>query len=541
MTSHVGQIVRIEHEPSDIERPLGIVLAEDPEEYLIATITRDEQTPDHQEDSVPISGAELISGELRGTAAVRPHKSHWIPKEACRFAGKAKSEFVDKLLRIQSQFFIRTYYDFAHKSKQASFKPGISPVPVSGRVYGVHEMQALMESAFDFWLTAGRFNNAFEEKLARFLGVKHVMTAASGSSANLLALSALTSPKLGDKRLKPGDEVVTVAAAFPTTVNPILQNGFTPVFLDISIPTYNVQPDRIEEAVTEKTRAIVLAHTLGNPFDINEVLRIATKYDLWIIEDCCDALGSKFFLDPSIAAIAHAKGTLVGSFGDIATFSFYPAHHITMGEGGAVATDATQLKGILESFRDWGRDCFCPPGHDNTCGRRFEWQLGTLPRGYDHKYTYSHRGYNLKITEMQAAVGWAQMARLEEFIAVRQVNFDLLRQGLSDLEDHLILPEPTSCSQPSWFGFPVTIRKSCPVNRVDLTRHLQQRKIETRPLFAGNIIRQPYFDQERYRVVGSLENTDFAMKNTFWIGNYPGIGENQIHYMVETIKGYFEK
>jgi len=448
---------------------------------------------------------------------------------------------VDKLLRIQSAFFTRAYYDFAHKPKQASFKPGISHVPVSGRVYGAEEMQALVESALDFWLTAGRFNTAFEEKLARFLNVKHVLTAASGSSANLLALSALTSPKLGDQRLKPGDEVVTVAAAFPTTVNPILQNGFIPVFLDISIPTYNVQPDKIEEAVTDKTRAIVLAHTLGNPFDINEVLRIATKYNLWIIEDCCDALGSKFFLDPSLATVAHGKGPLIGSFGDIATFSFYPAHHITMGEGGAVATNSPELKRILESFRDWGRDCFCPPGHDNTCRRRFEWQLGTLPRGYDHKYTYSHRGYNLKITEMQAAVGWAQMARLEEFIAVRQANFDLLRQGLTDLEDHLILPEPTPCSQPSWFGFPITIRKSCPVSRVDLTRYLQERKIETRPLFAGNIIRQPYFDQERYRVVGSLENTDFVMKNTFWIGNYPGIDESRILYTLETIRGYFEK
>lgn len=541
MTSPIGRIVRVAQEPAGTARSLGIVLAEDPDEYLIATIISEAKVPEDQEDFLPISGSDLISGELSASASVRPHKSHWIPKEACLFAGEVTREFVEKLLRVQGRFFIRTYYDVAHKPRQAHFEPGISPVPVSGRVYGVHEMQALMESALDFWLTAGRFNLDFEKELARFLGVTHVLTTTSGSSANLLALSALTSPKLRERRLKPGDEILTVAAAFPTTVNPILQNGFVPVFLDISLPTYNVQPGIIEEAVTEKTRAIVLAHTLGNPFDLNEVLRVVAKYDLWLIEDCCDALGSRFFLDPSIAAVTPGKGPRVGSFGDIATFSFYPAHHITMGEGGAVATNPTPLKRILESFRDWGRDCFCLPGHDNTCGRRFDWQLGTLPRGYDHKYTYSHRGYNLKITEMQAAVGWAQMARLEEFISVRQVNFDLLRQGLLELEDHLILPEPTPCSQPSWFGFPITLRKTCQVNRVDLMRFLQQRKIETRPLFAGNILRQPYFDDQPYRVVGSLENTDFVMKSTFWIGNYPGIGESHIHYMVETIKGYFKK
>lgn len=541
MTSNVGRIVLIDSRVSGSEKALAILLGEDSSGYLIAAIGDPLETSGDRENSVTISQSDLVSGELSGAGSVCPRNAYWTRKEICKFVGEANSKFVDTLLRHQISFFIRTYYEYAHKPKNAVFKAGVSQVPVSGKVYGFPEIQALVESALDFWLTVGRFNSAFEKRFAAFLGTKHALTTNSGSSANLIALSALTSEKLGEKRLKPGDEVITVAAAFPTTVNPILQNRLIPVFLDISLPTYNIEADMLEKAISEKSRAILLAHTLGNPFDLQQVLRIAKKYDLWVIEDCCDALGSKFFLESSVPSLTHTKSNFVGSFGHMATFSFYPAHHITMGEGGALVTHSLQLKRILESFRDWGRDCFCAPGEDNTCGRRFEWQLGSLPMGYDHKYTYSHAGYNLKITEMQAAIGLAQMDRLERFIEIREQNFNLLKQGLSDLEDDLILPEPTPRSQPAWFGFPITIRETCKGNRRDLIRFLQQRNIGTRPLFAGNIIRQPYFDRERYRVVGVLKNTDFVMNNTFWIGIYPGISEMQIHYVIETIKSYFRQ
>lgn len=409
------------------------------------------------------------------------------------------------------------------------FVPGESAVPVSGKVYGAHDMQMLVDSSLDFWLTTGRFNAAFEERLSARLGVKHALTTNSGSSANLLALSSLTSHYLRGDALKPGDEVITCAAGFPTTVNPALQYGLVPVFVDIDIPTYNIVPSMIEAAVSSKTRAIMIAHTLGNPFDLAEVMRVAEKYGLWVIEDCCDALGATY----------DGKG--VGTFGDIGTLSFYPAHHITMGEGGAVFTDKPRLARVIESMRDWGRDCWCAPGMDNTCGKRFGRKLGDLPRGYDHKYTYGHAGYNLKITDMQAAVGLAQMDRLEEFIAARKRNFALLIEGLKPLENVMILPEATPNSNPSWFGFPITLREDAGFAREDLTRHLDKKKIGTRLLFGGNLIRQPYMKGREYRVAGDLTNANIVTDRTFWVGLYPGLSPDHIAYMVDTITGFVRR
>lgn len=418
-------------------------------------------------------------------------------------------------------------YARRHHAPRA-FVPGESPVPVSGKVYGAEDMQALVDSSLDFWLTTGRFNTAFEERLSARLGVRHALTTNSGSSANLLALSSLTSHYLRSEALKPGDEVITVATGFPTTVNPSLQYGLVPVFVDVDIPTYNIKPEMIEAAVTSKTRAIMVAHTLGNPFDLGEVMRVAEKYDLWVVEDCCDALGATY------------RGQGVGTFGDIGTLSFYPAHHITMGEGGAVFTDKPRLKRVIESMRDWGRDCWCAPGQDNTCGKRFCRKLGDLPMGYDHKYTYSHCGYNLKITDMQAAVGLAQLDRLEGFIAARQRNFDLLTEMLRELEDVFILPEATPDSNPSWFGYPITVRAGSPVTRDQITQHLDEKKIGTRLLFGGNLIRQPYMRGRDYRVVGELTNADIVTENTFWIGLYPGLEESHLQYVVGTIKKFVE-
>jgi CDP-6-deoxy-D-xylo-4-hexulose-3-dehydrase len=406
------------------------------------------------------------------------------------------------------------------------FIAGESPVPVSGKVYGAEDMQSLVDSALDFWLTTGRFNAAFEERLAERVGVRHALTTNSGSSANLLALSSLTSHYLRGDALKPGDEVITVATGFPTTVNPALQYGLVPVFVDVDIPTYNIKPEMIEAAVSDRTRAIMIAHTLGNPFDLGEVMRVAEKHNLWVVEDCCDALGATY------------RGRGVGTFGHIGTLSFYPAHHITMGEGGAVFTDKPRLKRVIESMRDWGRDCWCAPGMDNTCGKRFCRKLGELPMGYDHKYTYSHCGYNLKITDMQAAVGLAQLDRLDGFIAARQRNFDLLTEMLKPLEDVLILPEATPGSEPSWFGFPITLRDNAPVTRDALIQHLDAHRIGTRLLFGGNLIRQPYMRGRNYRVVGELTNADIVTDRTFWIGLYPGLGESHLQFAAETVSGF---
>jgi CDP-6-deoxy-D-xylo-4-hexulose-3-dehydrase len=415
------------------------------------------------------------------------------------------------------------YYEATWGAAKA-FRPGETSVPVSGRVFDAEDVRTLVDSSLDFWLTAGRYADEFEREFAAEMGVRHALLVNSGSSANLLAVSALTSPRLGRRRLMPGDEVITVAAGFPTTVNPILQNGLVPVFLDVEIPTYNVDVSRLEEALSERTKAIMIAHTLGNPFNLGVVAEFAKKHDLWLIEDTCDAVGAAY------------EGRKVGSFGDIATVSFYPAHHMTMGEGGAVLTDRPVLKKLLESFRDWGRDCWCAPGKDDTCAKRFGWQLGTLPAGYDHKYTYSHIGYNLKVSDMQAAVGVSQLKKLSRFIDARRRNFAFLREQLEPVADRLVLPEATPRSEPSWFGFPITLGENAPVGRSQLVRFLESRKIGTRQLFAGNLLRQPAYQDIPHRVVGDLTNTDRIMNDTFWVGVYPGLTEEMLAYVADSLK-----
>jgi CDP-6-deoxy-D-xylo-4-hexulose-3-dehydrase len=407
------------------------------------------------------------------------------------------------------------------------FVPGQTPIPASGKVIGAPEMRMITDAALDGWLTTGRFNEAFESRLAEYLTRKYVLTTNSGSSANLVAFSSLTSPRLGDRALRPGDEVIGVAAGFPTTVNPILQFGAVPVFVDVDIPTYNVDPARLEAAISPRTRAIMLAHTLGNPFDLDAVTVLARKHDLFVVEDCCDALGSTY------------RGKKVGTFGDIGTLSFYPAHHITMGEGGAVFTANSTLKLVAESFRDWGRDCYCAPGCENTCKKRYGWQLGTLPAGYDHKYMYSHVGYNLKITDMQAACGLAQLDRLDGFVAARRANFAWLHQRLKRCEEWLILPQATPGSDPSWFGFPITLRSGLRRTRAELLPFLDGRRIGTRLLFGGNLTRQPYMIGRSYRIAGDLANTDVIMNDTFWVGIYPGLTQEMLEYIARSIEDFF--
>ncbi len=423
-------------------------------------------------------------------------------------------------LKLKILQLIREYYALAFPPTE--FIAGQTPVPYAGRVFDHDELTSLVEAALDFWLTSGRFAEEFEKGFARFMGLRHALLVNSGSSANLLALSCLTSPKLGERQLRPGDEVITVAVAFPTTVNPIVQCRLTPVFLDVTIPAYNVDVSQLEAALSERSRAVMLAHTLGNPFELEAVQSFARRHNLWLIEDCCDAIGSTY------------DGQMVGTFGDLATASFYPAHHITMGEGGCVLTDQPLLKTLVQSFRDWGRDCWCDPGKDNTCGQRFGWQLGRLPYGYDHKYTYSHIGYNLKLTDMQAAVGVAQLKKLPAFIEARRHNFRILYEGLRDLEEFFILPEATPKSDPSWFGFPLAIRPEAPFTRDRITQHLESRKIATRLLFGGNLLRQPaYCDGVQYRAIGDLKNSDFVMNQVFWIGVYPGLSPSMLNYILD--------
>lgn len=428
-------------------------------------------------------------------------------------------------IRSEITELVRQYASIVHAPKP--FVPGATPVPVSGKVIGAEELENMVEASLDGWLTTGRFNALFEERLAGYLGVRHLITVNSGSSANLVAFSALTSPALGDRAIRQGDEVIGVAAAFPTTVNPIIQFGAVPVFVDIDLATLNIDADKLEQAISPRTRAIMLAHTLGNPFNLEVVTALCRKHGLWLVEDCCDALGSTY------------DGRMVGTFGDIATLSFYPAHHITMGEGGAVFTNNPELRKIAESFRDWGRDCYCPPGRDNTCNKRFCWKLGDLPEGYDHKYTYSHPGYNLKITDMQAACALAQLTRLEGFISARRANFDYLKERLQSCAEFLDLPQATPKSRPSWFGFPVTLKASSGVRRVDFLDYLEQNRIATRLLFAGNITRQPYMSAGRYRVAADLRNTDIVMNQTFWLGVFPGLTTDHLDYVAEKIGTFF--
>jgi CDP-6-deoxy-D-xylo-4-hexulose-3-dehydrase len=427
---------------------------------------------------------------------------------------------------LREEIFAKVRQLYELRYGNTDFRPGETPVLYAGRVFDADEMIRLVDASLDFWLTSGRFAAQFELEFARFLGVRHAILCNSGSSANVLAVSALTSPKLGDRRLRPGDEVITVAAGFPTTVNPLFQNGLVPVFLDVELETYNIDVSGVEEAVGPRTRAIVLAHTLGNPFNLDVIAPLAKRHDLWLVEDNCDAVGSTY------------GGRLTGTFGDLATVSFYPAHHITMGEGGAVLTGTPLLKTLVESFRDWGRDCWCDPGKDNTCGKRFEWQLGELPLGYDHKYIYSHIGYNLKLTDMQAAVGVAQLRKLPAFIEARKRNWTRLREGLRPLEEFFILPRATPKSDPSWFGFLLSVRPEAPFARADVVRHLEESKIATRLLFGGNLVRQPAYAERPYRVVGSLQRSDFIMDRTFWIGVYPGLSPAALDYVLETITAF---
>jgi len=427
-------------------------------------------------------------------------------------------------LRQQIKQLVQEYAEAEFAAKP--FVAGSSVVPPSGKVIGARELMYMTDAVLDGWLTTGRFNTMFEQELGKFIGLKHVLTTNSGSSANLLAFSALTSPRLGDRAIKAGDEVISVAAGFPTTVNPILQYGAIPVFIDVELATYNIDVSKIEAAITPKTKAIFIAHTLGNPYNLEVISKIAKTHNLWLIEDCCDALGSRY------------AGKLVGTFGDLMTISFYPAHHITMGEGGVVATNNDELKLIVESFRDWGRDCYCQPGCDNTCGKRFAWQLGDLPYGYDHKYTYSHLGYNLKITDMQAACGLAQLKRAADFIHQRKENFNYLKNRLQSCANYFILPQATTNSEPSWFGFPLTVKDTAGFSRKDLITYLEQNKIGTRLLFAGNLTKQPYMIGRNFKVAGELTNTDIIMHNTFWLGIYPGLTNEMLDYVASTIEQF---
>ncbi len=430
------------------------------------------------------------------------------------------------LLRQKILELVRDYHEQTFST--AKFDRETDSIPYSGRVFDAEELMHLVDASLDFWLTTGRFAAQFEKMFAKYIGVKHAMLCNSGSSANLLAVCALTSPSLKERQLMAGDEVLTVAAGFPTTVNPIIQNKLIPVFVDINLETYNVNVDELEAAIGPRTKAIILAHTLGNPFDLKAVSALAKKHGLWLIEDNCDALGST------------VETQLTGSFGDLSTSSFYPAHHITMGEGGCVLTSNNTLKRVVESFRDWGRDCFCATGRDNTCGKRFGWELGTLPPGYDHKYIYSHLGYNLKLTDMQAAVGIAQLKKLPQFIEKRRRNWQLLHDGLKQFEEHLILPRATAGSEPSWFGFVVTVREDAVFKRSQLVQHLEANRIATRHLFGGNLLRQPAYKAVSKRVESDLKITDYAMNNSFVIGVYPGIDEPQIDYMLDTFKSFFK-
>lgn len=429
-------------------------------------------------------------------------------------------------LRAQILDLVEEYHHEAFPERP--FLGGISAVPVSGKVFDEQELRLLVDSSLDFWLTTGRYAEVFEKKFAKFMGMKHAMLCNSGSSANLLAVSALTSPRLGKRALKDGDEVITVAAGFPTTVNPILQNRLVPVFVDAQLETYDASAEKIAEAIGPKTKAIVMAHTLGNPFDLAGVMKLAEEHNLWVVEDTCDAVGATF------------DGKAVGSFGDISTASFYPAHHMTMGEGGCVMVKKGSMKKIVESFRDWGRDCWCPPGQDNTCNRRFDWQLGELPYGYDHKYAYSHIGYNLKMTDMQAAVGVAQFDKLEGFIDARNKNWARLKKGLKPYEEFLVLPKATKNSKPSWFGFALTVRDGAPFTRFDLVQYLESRRIGTRQLFGGNLLKQPAYSGLPIRVVGDLKNADIITNSTFWIGVYPGLTKEMIDFMIGTIAEFVQ-
>lgn len=490
-----------------------------------------------------LKGSEIVL-DMKDIAAGTIVKSKALLHKCCviheslirKKIAELNKESLAKILKAYIFYKTNACYQIIHRPFQtAPFIPGKSKINYAGRVFDEKEMINLVDSSLDFWLTHGRYAEKFEKEFAEFLGVKHCSLANSGSSANLLAFMALTSPKLGGRCIRRGDEVITLAAGFPTTVAPIIQYGAIPVFVDVTFPTYNMDCSQLDAAISEKTKAVMVAHTLGNPFDLNAVKSFCDKHNLWLIEDNCDALGSKY--------LYKGEWRYTGTFGHIGTSSFYPPHHMTMGEGGAVYTNDGQLKRLVESFRDWGRDCWCPSGHDDTCKKRFNWQLGELPHGYDHKYIYSHFGYNLKVTDMQAAIGCAQLEKLPGFIEARKRNWKQMRDGLSGLSDKFILPEPTPGSDPSWFGFLLTVKEGAGFTRNEIVNYLESNGIQTRMLFAGNLIKHPCFDDLRksgrsFRVAADVKNTDSIMHNTFWLGVYPGMRDGMIDFIIETVLGF---
>ena len=525
--SDIGALALVKFEYTDKSgwkvRP-GLITGEYLNDYQVTFITKEVDKYEHENTSIIIDNNDLAAGRLKKRSIVRTHKTFWIEKRQCKRVGMLKTEVIDKTLRLNEKYFVHNYYNFAHK--QSPFVPGKSPINYAGRVFDEEEIQAAVEASLDFWLTEGRFARQFQTELASKIGVKHALLVNSGSSANLLAMTALTSHLLGDRRLKPGDEVITVAAGFPTTINPIIQNGLVPVFVDVDIPTYNIKTDQIEEAISPKTKALFIAHTLGNPFNLDEVMKIVSMHNLFLVEDNCDALGSTY------------RGKNTGSFGHLATHSFYPAHHITLGEGGAVATSDKTLARIVRSLKDWGRDCYCGPSENNTCGRRFSGQYGDLPFGYDHKYVYSHIGYNLKMTDIQAAIGVEQLKKLDGFCQARRANFEAWMSGFKDYKDRFILPEATEGSNPAWFAFPVTVKETAGFTRTELTNYLSENMIETRNLFGGNLLRQPAYLNINHRKIGELKNTDRIMNDTFFLGTFPGIGKEQIEYTMNIIEKF---
>ncbi len=511
----IGQVVSLKN-----GRDLAVVLERHGDNVQIVKLSKCTSGDPAFQINIDLSRDDQYVLDIRSKAIVNDSELELI--------GELSKSVFEKIMRLDILSKVDSFYHLFHEPK-AEFNPDTSSLAYGGRVYDEREMKNLVESSLDFWLTAGRFNKQFESEYAEFLGVRYALLTNSGSSANLLAFSTLTSPKLGNRRVKPGDEVITVAAGFPTTVAPIVQNGAVPVFIDVELGTYNIIVDRIEAAITPKTKAIMIAHTMGNPFELDKVMDIANKHGLWVIEDNCDALGSTY------------NDKLTGTHGHIGTSSFYPPHHMTMGEGGAVYTNDPQLKMIIESFRDWGRDCWCPSGCDNTCKKRFGWELGSLPLGYDHKYTYSHVGYNLRVTDMQAAIGIEQLKKVPQFTQARRNNFNRLLNGLQDLSDYFILPRPTTNSDPSWFGFIITLQDHVKFNRKEIVDYLEANRIQTRMLFAGNLIRQPAYQNVNYRVHGDLTNTDKILHDTFLVGVYPGLSDEMIDYVVSKIREFVIK
>lgn len=537
--SRVGEIVLLDfpftNQRGSKVRPAVIIsdASDNFNDLLVAYITSDVDSYVYSKFSMAFDQDDLDKGTIARQSLIRVDKVIVISEDVIARSAVAllKPAKIDRMLRIWSQLVSETHYKAIHLPLQeAPFIPGESRIAYGGRVFDAEELVALVDSSLDFWLTTGRYAKEFETKFASFLGANYCSLTNSGSSANLLAFMALTSPILGDRRILPGDEIVTVAAAFPTTIAPIVQYGAIPVFVDMDIPTYNIDCSQLEDALSDKTKAVMLAHTLGNPFDIKAIKTFCGQHDLWLIEDNCDALGTRYLLD--------TEWVYTGTVGHLGTFSFYPAHHITMGEGGAVVTNDPLLKGLVESFRDWGRDCSCDPGQDNRCGKRFDQQLGDLPYGFDHKYVYSHLGYNLKLTDMQAAIGCAQLDKLPDFIKARKQNFQTLLEGLRDLKDFFILPSVTLGSDPSWFGLPITVRYKTSFSRLDLIRHLESQKIATRLLFGGNIVRQPCMAGRYCRQIGDLPNTDRIMNDTFWLGVYPGFTQQMTDFILSSIREF---